>query len=87
MQLGLYVLITMLALLVLRIVLQAALLHEVQGDMSPDEPVLCTECQYVVPDMAFCAHCGMAANASSRSSRTTRRLARPVPTDPTTLVP
>jgi hypothetical protein len=81
-QLGLYLVIAVFALLVLRIVLQAALLDEAHDDMSPDKPVLCTECGYVVPDMAFCAQCGMAASASSRSSRTTRRLARPVPIDP-----
>jgi predicted amidophosphoribosyltransferase len=86
-QLGLYVVITVLALLALRIVLQAALLYEAHDEMSPDEPVLCTECGYVVPDMAFCAHCGMAASASSRSSRTARRLARPVPIDPTAAGP
>ena len=55
-----------LALIALPTVLQAALLHEEHDDTSPDEPVLCIECEYVVPDMAFCAHCGMAANASSR---------------------
>ena len=82
-QLGLYLVMTVFALLALRIVLQAALLEEAHDDMSPDKPVLCTECGYVVPDMAFCAQCGMAANASSRSSRTMRRLARPVPIDPT----
>lgn len=86
-QLGLYLVITMLALLALRIVLHAALLYEEHDDGCPDEPVLCLECEYVVPDMAFCAHCGMAANASSRSSRTKRRLERPVPIDPTTAGP
>lgn len=86
-QLGLYLVITVAALLVLRIALQAALLYEEHDDGCPDEPVLCLECEYVVPDMAFCAHCGMAANASSRSSRTARRRARPVPIDPTTAGP
>jgi hypothetical protein len=82
-QLGMYIVIAVFALLALRIVLQAALLQEAHDDMSPDKPVLCTECGYVVPDMAFCAQCGMAASATSRSSRTARRLARPVPIDPT----
>jgi hypothetical protein len=59
-QLGLYLVITVVALLVLRVVLQAALLYEEHDDGCPDEPVLCMECEYVVPDMAFCAHCGMA---------------------------
>jgi hypothetical protein len=82
-QLGLYVVITVLALLALRIVVQVTMLHEEHHDGCPDKPLLCAECEYVVPDMAFCAHCGVAANASSRCSRTTRRLARPVPIDPT----
>jgi hypothetical protein len=86
-QLGLYLVITVLALLALRIVLQAGLLYEEHDDGCPDEPVLCLECEYVVPDMAFCAHCGMAANAASRSSRTRRRLARPVLIDPTAAGP
>jgi hypothetical protein len=82
-QLGLYVVITVLALLALRIVVQVTMLHEEHHNGCPDKPLLCAECEYVVPDMAFCAHCGVAANASSRCSRTTRRLARPVPIDPT----
>jgi len=86
-QLGLYLAITVVALLALRIVLQAALLYEEHDDGCPDEPVLCPECEYVVADMAFCAHCGMAANASSRTSRTWRRLARPVLIDPTAAGP
>jgi hypothetical protein len=82
-QLGLYIVLAVFALLALRTVVQAALVQEAHDDMSPDQPVLCTECGYVVPDAAFCAQCGMAASASSRSSRTARRLARPVPIDPT----
>jgi uncharacterized paraquat-inducible protein A len=80
--LGLYMMITVLALLAVRILLQVALLHDQHDEMSPDEPVLCPECDQVVPDMAFCPNCGAATNASSRSSRTARRLARPVPTTP-----
>jgi PrsW family intramembrane metalloprotease len=83
-QLVLYLVITVLALLALRIVLQVTLLHEELDEMSPDEPVLCPHCDHVVPDMGFCPNCGAATHASSRSSRTARRLERPVPSDPTT---
>lgn len=76
---GLYAAITVLALLALRFVLHCTLLGEVADGISPDEPVLCPQCHYVVPDLAFCANCGIAANAASRSSRRGRRLDRPIP--------
>jgi hypothetical protein len=82
-HLGLHLLVTVLALLALRIGLQAALLHEAHDDMSPSEPLLCPHCGHVVPDMAFCPNCGVSTRASSRSSRTARRLARPVRSDST----
>jgi hypothetical protein len=82
-QLGLHLLITVLAVLALRIGLQAALLHEAHDESNPTEPLLCPHCWHVVPDMAFCPSCGVAARASSRSSRTARRRARPVRTDTT----
>lgn len=81
-QLGLRLVITVWALLTLRIVLHLALLHE-PHDMSSGAPWLCAECTHIVPEMAFCPNCGIAARASSRSSRTARRVARPVPTDAT----
>jgi hypothetical protein len=80
MQLGLYMVITVLALLALRVVLHMALLREEHAPGS-GAPLLCPNCDHVVPDMAFCPNCGVAANASSRSSRNVRRLARPVHTD------
>jgi hypothetical protein len=49
-QLGLYVVITVLALLALRIVVQVTMLHEEHDDGCPDKPLLCAECEYVVPD-------------------------------------
>jgi hypothetical protein len=63
---------TVFALLALRVVLQAALLRE-QHEPGSGEPLLCANCDQVVPDMAFCANCGVATNASSRSSRIARR--------------
>jgi hypothetical protein len=78
---GLYVAIAVLALLMLRVVLHLTLLREASDGTSPDQPVLCPQCEYVVPDLAFCAKCGIAANAASRSSRSTRRSTRPVPID------
>jgi len=72
-HLGLYVLMTVFALLALRVVLQAALLRE-EHEPGSGAPLLCPNCGQLVPDMAFCSNCGVAAYASSRSSRTTRRL-------------
>jgi hypothetical protein len=79
-QLAVQLLITVVALLALRIGLQLALLHEAH-DPIVGAPLLCAHCNMVVPDMAFCPHCGVATRASSRSSRATRRDARPVPVD------
>ena len=78
-QLGLHLVVAAAAVLALRIVLHAALLHE-EHELRPGGLVLCQHCAHVVPDMAFCPNCGFAIRASSRSSR---RLARPVPTDTT----
>jgi hypothetical protein len=78
---GLYVVIALVALLVLRIVLHATLLHEVPDVTGPDTAVLCPQCDHVVPDLAFCPSCGAAAHAASRSSRQARRATRPVPAD------
>jgi hypothetical protein len=77
----LYAAITVLALLSLRVVLHCTLLREESHGTAPDEPVLCTQCEYVVPDLAFCASCGIAAQAASRSSRAARRSHRPTPVD------
>jgi hypothetical protein len=79
-QLGLHLVVTVIALFALRIGLHLALMHEAH-EPSTGEPLLCPHCGHVVPDMAFCPNCGVATRASSRSSRTARRLARPTPTD------
>jgi len=76
-QLGIHLAVTLLAVLILRIGLHLALLHEAH-DPPTGEPLLCPRCDQVVPDMAFCPACGVATRASSRSSRRARRLSRPV---------
>jgi hypothetical protein len=80
-MLVLYLVLAMVALLVLRVGLHLALLHEAHDEIQADEPLLCPYCGHVVPDMAFCPACGVATRATSRSSRKSRREARPVPTD------
>ncbi|MEO3759599.1 zinc ribbon domain-containing protein [Mycobacterium sp. B14F4] len=82
-MLGLYLALATVALFLLRIGLQLALLHEAHDEIHSDEPLLCTHCGHVVPDMAFCPACGVATRASSRSSRESRRAARPVRGDAT----
>ncbi len=76
-QLALHLLMTAAALFAVRICVQLALLHE-EPDPSDGEPVLCAHCDRVVPDMAFCPACGVAARASSRQSRRLRRQSPPV---------
>ncbi|KUI16538.1 hypothetical protein AU192_23425 [Mycobacterium lehmannii] len=66
------------ALLLLRLGLHLALLHEAHDEIRAEEPLLCPHCGHVVPDMAFCPACGVATRASSRSSRRARRESRPV---------
>jgi len=77
-MLTLHLVMTVAVLVMLRIVLQLALLHEQHDPIRPDQPLLCTHCEHVVPDMAFCAACGVATRASSQRSRRRRRgVARP----------
>jgi len=77
-MLVLYLALALVAMLVLRVGLHLALLHEAHDEIQSDEPLLCTHCGHVVPDMAFCPACGVATRASSRSSRQARREDRPV---------
>ncbi|HET6735880.1 zinc ribbon domain-containing protein, partial [Mycobacterium sp.] len=77
-MLVLYLVVALVALLVLRVGLHLALLHEAHDEIQTDEPLLCPHCGHVVPDMAFCPACGAATRASSRTSRKTRREIRPV---------
>lgn len=69
--------VSVLALFVIRVSVQIALLHEAP-DPSTGEPVLCVHCEHVVPDMPFCVACSAAARASSRSSRSLRKQWPPV---------
>lgn len=68
-----------LAVVALRVALQLALLHEKPDPIRPDQPLLCTHCEMVVPDMTFCPACGAATRASTRTSRRERRSIRPQP--------
>ena len=77
-ELGVNLGLTVVAVLTLRIGLQVALLHE-QREPFSGEPILCVYCEKVVPDMAFCPACGVAALAASRTSRRLRRNCPPVP--------
>lgn len=65
------------ALMLIRCAVQIALLHEV-ADPAAGEPVLCVQCERVVPDFPFCAACGSAARATSRTSRRQRAENPPV---------
>ena len=71
------IVVSVLALIIVRISVQIAVLHEAP-DPGTGDPLLCVHCERVVPDMAFCAACGAAARASSRSSRRLRRESPPV---------
>ncbi len=81
-MLALYLAVAAVALLLLRVGLHLALLHEAHDEIQSDEPLLCPHCGHVVPDMAFCPACGVATRASSRSSRTARRDRRPAREEP-----
>jgi hypothetical protein len=76
-QLTIHLAVSAVALLLLRLGLHLALLHEAQDEIHSGEPVLCPHCNHVVPDMAFCPACGVATHASSRFSRRERRETRP----------
>ncbi len=76
-QLAIHLTVAAVALLLLRLGLHLALLHEAQDEIQSDQPVLCPHCNHVVPDMAFCPACGVATHASSRFSRNERRQTRP----------
>ena len=60
---------TVVVLLLLRVTLQLAMLHESQDPIAEDQPMLCPYCDMVVPNMAFCPSCGAATRASSQASR------------------
>lgn len=72
-HLGAHLMITVIALLALRIGLQYCLLHEEHDAPDPSGRVLCPHCEHVVPDTAFCPNCGVAAAAAPQGARTARR--------------
>src|SRR4029079_4050696 len=69
---GLHLTVTVIALLALRIGLQAMLLHEAPDESDPTRYVLCPHCDHVVPNTAFCPNCGVATRAASRTARAAR---------------
>jgi hypothetical protein len=77
-MLAVHIAMTVVVLVLLRIALQLALIHEAHDPIKENEPLLCIHCERVVPDMAFCPACGVATRASSRASRQQRREVRPV---------
>jgi hypothetical protein len=77
-----HIAVTVVVLLGLRLSLQLAMLHESHDPSETDRPLLCPQCEHVVPDMAFCPACGAATRASSQQSRRLRRgTLRPRPED------
>jgi hypothetical protein len=76
--LGIHIVMTLAALVLLRIGVQLGLLHEAHDPIDEHAPLLCPHCEHVVPDMAFCPACGAATRASSQASRHARRETRPV---------
>ncbi|WP_460357537.1 zinc ribbon domain-containing protein [Mycobacterium sp. ZZG] len=77
-QLAVHLMLAAMALFALRIGLHLALLHEAHDESDVDEPILCVECNHVVPDAPFCARCGAAMQACSQRSRRARREHRPI---------
>lgn len=72
-MLTVHIALTLVVLLAVRVSLQLAMLHESQDPIHDEQPLLCSHCEMVVPDMAFCTACGAATRASSRASRAERR--------------
>ena len=71
-----HVVMALAALIVLRVGLQLALLHE-QGAPPTGAELLCLSCRHVAPEMDFCPACGVATRASPRRSRDERRRVTP----------
>ncbi len=76
---ALYVAIALLTVLALRVVLHFALLDAATDGIAAHQPMLCPQCDHVVPDLTFCVNCGGAADVASPSARAARRASRPVP--------
>ncbi len=67
---GIFVLLTLVALYVVRIVLHSTLLHEEPDHVPTDESVTCRECEQVVADLPFCPRCGVARRSSASGVHT-----------------
>jgi hypothetical protein len=73
-QLAVHLALAAFAVVMLRTVLHLTLLHE-EPDATERQPLLCSHCRHVVPEMPFCPNCGAAGRASARSQRETLRTA------------
>lgn len=71
-----HVAMALVALVVLRVGLQLALLHE-QASPPDEAELLCLYCRHVAPEMDFCPSCGVATRASPPRSRGERRRVTP----------
>jgi hypothetical protein len=72
-----YLLIAALALLALRIALQAALLHEAPEapeSTVQDGQLRCAECDHVIARQAFCPSCGATTRTATPASQPVRRI-------------
>ncbi len=69
-----YLLIALLALLALRIAVQATLLREAPDGADLGEQMPCAACDHVVEQMAFCPSCGVASATARRPARAPRRV-------------
>ncbi|MEZ0051018.1 hypothetical protein ABIA30_002016 [Mycobacterium sp. MAA66] len=65
--------VAVIALMLLRLGLQLALLHQDSGDRNgdPEHSVACSYCGNIVPSMAFCSECGVAMAGRDRPGAAT----------------
>jgi hypothetical protein len=77
-QLVLYLLIALFAVIALRLGVQYVLMTKEHDAANHSGYLRCFYCHEVEPDMPFCPHCGVATHAASRSSRADRRTAEDV---------
>ncbi|MCX2930436.1 zinc ribbon domain-containing protein [Mycobacterium sp. CVI_P3] len=64
----LHLLIAGLAVVVLRIVISAALIHEARGNTRANGTSTCAECQHLAAHAAFCSECGVVFRAPSQTT-------------------
>ena len=73
-EVGVYGLLLVLALYLLRLVVHSTLLREEPRRGHSGEPVACPQCDRVVADLPFCPDCGAAHHAAMARSTSTARL-------------